>query len=202
MVRILDVTALRIGGESYARANRSYGLTTLRRRHVEVHGTTVELTFRGKGKKHVHVLVDDPAVAAVVRRCRRAGERHVFVWRRPDGSMQPVRDAHVNRYIRRVAGAHHSAKDFRTWAATVAAARALRDGGTLKDSIAVAAQKIGHTTAVTRRSYVHPRVLDAFTAGQPPRVHTRKRPGQRDGEALTIAVLRRRPNACAHTTAT
>ena len=63
MVRILDVTALRVGGEGYARANRSYGLTTLRRRHVEVHGTTVELTFRGKGMKHVHVLIDDPAVA-------------------------------------------------------------------------------------------------------------------------------------------
>ena len=196
MVRLLDLTAVRVGGEAYARQNRSYGLTTLRPQHVRLHGTQVELKFRGKGKRHVHLLVDDPAVAAVLRRCRGVGARHVFVWRRPDGSVRPVRDADVNRYIRRIAGSRHSAKDFRTWAATVAAARALRDGGTLKDSVAMAAQQIGDTPAVTQRSYVHPRVLEALAADEPPRLRPHKRSGQRDGEALAMAVLRwRKPQA-------
>lgn len=205
LVRILDLTALRVGGESYARDNGSYGLTTLRRRHVRVHGSKVELAFRGKGQKAVRVMVDDAAVAAVVRRCRKAGARHVFVWRGSDGSLRTVADANVNRYIRRAAGSHHSAKDFRTWAATVAAAGALRHAGAaarsaspaqrkhlLVAAVAVAAQEIGDTPAVTRRSYVHPRVLDALEAGRPPRVRARKRSGQRADEALAMAVLRGR----------
>jgi len=209
LVRILDLTALRVGGESYARDNGSYGLTTLRRRHVRVHGSKVELAFRGKGQKAVRVVVDDAAVATVVRRCRRAGARHVFVWRGSDGSWRTVTDAHVNHYIRLAAGSRHSAKDFRTWAATVAAARALRHAGAaawsaspatrkhlLVAAVAVAAHEIGDTPAVTRRSYVHPRVLDALAAGRPPRVRPPKRSGQRADEALALALLRRRsPNA-------
>lgn len=202
LVRILDRTALRVGGETYARENGSYGLTTLRRRHVRVQGDKVELVFRGKGKKAVRVVVDDAAVAAVVRRCRKAGAKRVFVWRGSDRSLRTVTDAHVNRYIRQAVGSPHSAKDFRTWAATVAAARALRDRGSARSdspaqrkhllvtAVAVAAQEIGDTPAVTRNAYVHPRVLDALEAGRTPRVRARKRSGQRADEALTMAVLR------------
>lgn len=104
LVRLLDLTALRVGGESYARQNGSFGLTTLRRRHARVRGTRVELAFRGKGRRSVRVIVDDGAVAAVVRRCRAAGAGRLFVWRRSDGSWRPIRDAHLNGYVRRAAG--------------------------------------------------------------------------------------------------
>jgi DNA topoisomerase I len=205
LVRILDLTALRVGGEAYARENGTFGLTTLRRRHASVRGSTVMLAFRGKGKRRERVRVDDAAVAAVVRRCRAAGDRRLFGWRRSDGSWHTIRDADVNGYIRLATGARHSAKDFRTWAATVAAARMLTGGepeeqspGQLRGhsllvaAVAVAADELGDTPAVTRRSYIHPGVIEALAAEQPARVRPHKRSGQRKGEALALALLGRR----------
>jgi DNA topoisomerase IB len=166
-VRLLDRTALRIGGEEYARRNGSFGLATLRHDHVTIRGDRLELRFNGKAGKEHAVSLRDPAVARLVRNLARGDGDEVLAWRDDEG-WHDVRAADVNDYLRERVGEDHSAKDFRTWHATVLAASLLAGHDPAQGRRAVTAAirevaaQLGNTPAVCRASYVDPRVVDAF----------------------------------------
>ena len=167
IVRLLDRTHARIGNEEYAKANHSFGLSTLRDRHARVRGDLVILSFRGKSGQRQQVELDDARVAAVMRRCADLPGQHLFRYRDEDGRLHRIGSQDVNHYLRGIAGAEFTAKDFRTWAATVSVARALFDTGRatsaiLRGAIARAASELGNTPAVCRRAYVHPAIAEAF----------------------------------------
>jgi DNA topoisomerase-1 len=174
MVRVLDACRMRPGSEAYARENRSYGLTTVRPRHVTVRGDRVTFEFRGKsGQQQVREL-QDRAVARVVRALLRVPGRDVFKLVE-DGALVDVRRRHLNAYIREASGGPFTAKDFRTWAGTVLCASALAATGAGPErgrrKLAVAAvrsvaDRLGNTPAVARGSYISPVVLEAFERGE------------------------------------
>ncbi len=177
IVRLLETTYARVGNEEYARQNRSFGLTTLRNRHVDVTGSTVRFFFQGKSGVEVSVDVTDNRVARVIRRCEDLPGQHLFQYVDADGERRQVTSDDVNDYLREVTGQAFTAKDFRTWAGTVLAACALREVAGFesetdaKRKVAAAidqvARKLGHTRAVCRRAYVHPAVVAAYMAGRP-----------------------------------
>jgi DNA topoisomerase-1 len=210
IVRLLDTTLVRVGNDEYARANGSYGLTTLRSRHAHVRGATVALRFRGKAGKAHDVAATDPRVAAVVRRARALPGPALFRYVNGDRRATEIDSAGVNAYIRHISRQDFTAKDFRTWAGTVLAAAALR-GCPAFDSkaearrnvvraIADVAGRLGNTPAICRASYVHPAVIEAYLEqprgapakdrAVPPLV--RVRAGLRPEEAAVLALLRRR----------
>jgi len=171
IVRLLDTTLVRVGNETYARENGSYGLTTLRGRHAAVRGSQVRLRFRGKSGVEHEVALDDPRVARVVRRCQALPGQALFQYLGEDGAPHSIDSADVNDYLRRACGADYTAKDFRTWHASVhalALARAFGpDAAPSAKSLAMqvltaVAGRLGNTVAVCRKSYVHPVVLDAL----------------------------------------
>ena len=177
IVRLLETTYARVGNEEYARQNRSFGLTTLHNRHVDVTGSTVRFFFRGKSGVEISVDVTDKRVARVIQRCEDLPGQHLFQYVDPDGERRQVISDDVNDYLREVTGQAFTAKDFRTWAGTVLAACALREVAGFesetdaKRKVAAAidqvARKLGHTRAVCRRAYVHPAVVAAYMAGRP-----------------------------------
>jgi DNA topoisomerase-1 len=166
IVRLLDTTHVRIGNEEYARTNRSYGLTTLRNRHVAVSGSLLRLSFRGKSGKQHDVALDDPRVAKVVRRCQAMPGQELFQFLDEDGLARAVGSSDVNDYIRCAGGAGFTAKDFRTWHGTSHALALWMRRATGNDArpaakqmLAEVAARLGNTVAVCRKSYVHPQVL-------------------------------------------
>jgi DNA topoisomerase-1 len=175
VVRLLERTLIRIGNEEYARANRSFGLTTLRTRHVAVRGATLRFRFRGKGGREHVVDVRDPRLARVVRRCQDLPGQELFQYVDDDGGRQTIDSADVNAYLREIAGAEFTAKDFRTWAGTVLAALALAETATfvstrearrnITRAVETVAARLGNTPAISRRCYVHPGVVDAYLEG-------------------------------------
>lgn len=175
IVRLLETTLIRIGNEEYARENRSYGLTTLRERHVEVDGHELRLSFRGKGGKEHDVSLKDRRTVRIVKALQDLPGQELFQYLDKDGRRQRVESADVNAFLKDVAGDDFTAKDFRTWAATVLAAWALNEFQEI-DSKAVAqrnivkavervAKQLGNTPAVCRQSYIHPEILDAYMDG-------------------------------------
>src|SRR5688572_8134152 len=124
VVRLLETTLIRVGNEAYARENKSYGLTTMRSRHVDVTGATLTFNFRGKGGKEHTVDVKDPRLARVVKRCQDLPGHELFQYLDDDGGRQTIDSADVNAYLRAIAGEEFTAKDFRTWAGTVQIGRA------------------------------------------------------------------------------
>ncbi len=195
VVRLLETTFARVGNEEYAKQNRSYGLTTLRDRHVKVEGSTVRFVFRGKSGVEVSVGVTDRRVARVIKRCEELPGQMLFQYQ-DGGELKTVTSDDVNEYLREASGEDVTAKDFRTWAATVLAACALREAPRFdseteaKRNVVAAidevARKLGHTRAVCRRSYVHPAVIDTYMRGAFASVD-----GQSD-EGFVRALLRRR----------
>ena len=175
VVRLLETTYVRIGNEEYVRQNASFGLTTLRGRHVSVNGSTVHFRFRGKSGKEQAAALDDARVARVIRRCRDLPGQDLFKYLDADGQRQTIGSSDVNAYLREIAGADFTAKDFRTWAGTVLAALALRrlraaDSGTqakrnIVRAISETAEQLGNTPTVCRKCYVHPAVLEAYLGG-------------------------------------
>jgi DNA topoisomerase I len=167
--RLLDRSALRIGGEEYARKNGSVGLATLRRDHVQVHGDALELRFNGKAGVEHRVRVRDGRLARLVIEIRRGGAPgdELWAWRDADG-WHDVRTRDINGYLQEILGEDYSAKDFRTWHATVLAASLLADADRGQARRAVTAvvrevaEQLGNTPAVCRASYVDPRVSDRF----------------------------------------
>ena len=175
VVRLLELTLIRVGNDEYARLNRSFGLTTLRDRHASVSGTAIRFRFRGKSGRQHEVGLRDRRLAAVVRRCQDLPGQDLFQYVGDDGDTLNIRSDDVNDYLRRVAP-EVSAKDFRTWAGTVLAYRALRsldqpatDGQAKRnvvEAIRETALHLGNTPAVCRQAYVHPIVVDAYFDGR------------------------------------
>jgi DNA topoisomerase-1 len=175
-VRLLELTLIRVGNKEYARRNRSYGLTTLTKRHVDVDGTALKFRFKGKSGVEHDVHLRDRRLAGVLRSMRDLRGQHLFKWKDAEGALHAVESADVNAYIREASGEDFTAKDFRTWAATVSAARALCLEGAPESRTAAkkatnrcvkaVAGLLGNTPTVCRSSYIHPRVLEAFAEGR------------------------------------
>lgn len=176
VVRLLEVTLIRVGNDEYARANNSYGLTTMRNRHVRVARGNIEFSFRGKSGKRHEISVHDPRLAKIVRRCQDMPGQELFEYEDAEGEARDVTSEDVNAYLREVTGEDYTAKDFRTWSGTVLAAIALRQfeqvakGAQAKKNIVSAveavAQMLGNTPAVCRKCYIHPEILNSYLAGQ------------------------------------
>jgi DNA topoisomerase I len=175
VVRLLEVTLIRVGNEEYARTNHSYGLTTLRDHHAEFDGSTVRFRFRGKSGVRHSVAVNDRRLARVVRRCQEIPGQELFQYLDDDGTHHAIGSADVNDYLRALTGQPFTAKDFRTWAGTVLAARALQAftafdrkaqaKRNLVEAITEVARRLGNTRTVCRKCYVHPAVIDAYLDG-------------------------------------
>ena len=175
VVRLLELTLIRVGNDEYARLNRSFGLTTLRDRHAEVDGTSVTFRFRGKSGQQHEVGLRDRRLAGVVRRCRDLPGQELFQYVDEDGEPRDVASDDVNAYLAAIAPGV-TAKDFRTWAGTVLAFRALRALGkgstererqrNVAEAIKATADNLGNTAAVARQAYVHPAVVDAYLDGR------------------------------------
>ena len=175
-VRLLEISLIRVGNAQYAKQNRSYGLTTLHKRHLEVDGAALTFAFKGKSGIEHEVRVRDRRLATVVRSLRELPGQQLFKYRDEAGDLCAVTSDDVNAYIREAMGEQFSAKDFRTWAGTVSAARALRDMEApvsptdAKRKITVCVKAVagllGNTPTVCRSSYVHPRIFELFEAGQ------------------------------------
>jgi DNA topoisomerase-1 len=175
VVRLLEKTLIRIGNKEYARANKSFGLTTLQDQHVRISGGSMRFTFRAKSGVMQDIEVNDAALARIVRKCRGVPGRALFQYIGPDGRPQCVDSADVNAYLKEVSGETFTAKNFRTWAGTVLAASALSafpapaSDAAFRRSVVQAVDsvsaKLGNTRAVCRKCYVHPAVLAAFRSG-------------------------------------
>jgi len=202
LVSLLDVTRARIGNESYVRDNGSYGLTTLRNRHAAfVHDGRARLSFRGKGGVEHEVAIDDRRLASIVRHCQQLPGQLLFQYLDDDGLRRPVTSDLVNEYLKDVTGADFTAKDFRTWIATVRAFTLL--AGTplpeapgehaVKTCIVAAirqvASELRNTPAVCRKSYINPAVFDAWRNGALHR-YADLSGAPRRAEATTLAFLR------------
>ncbi len=172
VVRLLETSLIRVGNAEYARENGSYGLTTLRSRHVTVEGARVRFEFRGKGGKPHTVDVSDRRLAAVVRRCQDLPGHELFQYLDEDGQRQAIDSADVNAYLREIGGEEFTAKDFRTWGGTVLAAFALAGSGEEGDArrrltaaIGQVAARLGNTPTICRKCYIHPDVVAAHLDG-------------------------------------
>ena len=199
MVRLLDRTFVRVGDERYRRDNGSYGLTTLRNRHVKVNGDRIRIRFRGKAGKEHDLALEDSRIASVLRRCIDLPGYELFQYVE-DGAPRQVAAMDVNDYLKRIAGADYTAKDFRTWGATMIAVNALdraelpssatAAARVVNDALRSAANVLGNTLAVCRKSYVHPGVVTAFLGGTlKPRRSRVSAAGLRAHERRTLAVL-------------
>jgi DNA topoisomerase-1 len=175
VVRLLETTLIRVGNAEYARDNRSFGLTTIRRRHVEVDGSTIAFEFRGKGGKRHKVTTRDRRLARIVLACHELGGQELFQYLDEEGGRRDVGSGDVNAYLQTISGEPFTAKDFRTWAGTVLASLALSEFEAF-DSEAAAkrnitraieqvASHLGNTVAVCRKAYIHPAVLDSYLDG-------------------------------------
>jgi DNA topoisomerase I len=207
IVRLLDVTLIRVGNEEYAKDNRSFGLATLQERHVTVRGSNIRLRFRGKsGVQHV-VALEDRRVARVLDRCSDLPGEELFEWLDAEGTPHKIRSDDVNEYLREIAGRDFSSKDFRTWAGTVLAACALHELGAFEtereakrltvQAIKRVSERLGNTPAVCRRCYVHPDVLAAHADGSLLQLHLRATAatsggGLRPEERAVLRLLRER----------
>ena len=179
VVRLLECTLARVGNEEYARTNGSFGLTTLRDRHVALKGARVNLEFRGKSGIPHSVSIEDRAVARIIRGCRDIPGQELFQWIDESGQRRPVGSADVNEYLREASGGDFTAKDFRTWFATVEALELLKRSvpGTERETrkrvveaVAEVARKLGNTPAICRKCYIHPVILSSYSEGQLTRV--------------------------------
>jgi DNA topoisomerase-1 len=172
VVRLLETTLIRIGNDDYARENKSYGLTTLKNRHVRVNGSEVRFRFTGKGGKQWSLQVKDRRIAKVVKACQELPGQELLQYVDENGELQDVTSGDVNAYLKKITGRDITAKDFRTWAGTVLAALALHEveefdsaaqaKRNVRSAIERVAARLGNTTTICRKCYVHPEVLDAY----------------------------------------
>jgi DNA topoisomerase-1 len=191
VVRLLDKTLIRVGNDEYARENRSFGLTTLHGRHVEIEGSRLRFSFRGKSGVQHTVAVTDRRLARIVRQCVELPGRELFKYVDASGRRQTVSSDDVNAYLRQIAGRDITAKAFRTWGGTMLAARELGGVGPapsrrqaernivrVVDSVA---ERLGNTRAVCRKYYVHPGLIEAYLQGRvtPPVEATTAKPVRR-----------------------
>ena len=194
VVRLLETTLIRVGNDEYAKDNKSFGLTTMRDRHVEVAGSQIVFSFRGKSGVDRRTGVRDRRLARIVRTCHDLPGHRLFQYLDDDGALHHVESADVNAWLRDATDEHFTAKDFRTWAGTVAAAKALalQDPPTSERAakhattvcVKATAGLLGNTPAVCRAAYIHPAVLTAFTEHRLPPTFA-----ELEGEAYEAEVL-------------
>ena len=175
VVHLLDSTLIRVGNPDYARQNGSFGLTTLRDRHVEVDGGALRFEFKGKSGKTWRLKLSDRRAARIVKSCQDLPGQHLFQFVEADGTRRAVGSSDVNRWLRDVSGRDITAKDFRTWAGTVLAAIALREfeavdsaataKANVRDAIERVARRLGNTPTICRKCYVHPEILTSYLDG-------------------------------------
>jgi DNA topoisomerase-1 len=175
IVYLLEATLMRIGNEEYARENKSFGLTTLRERHVRLNGGKVEFRFRGKSGVHHAVEVHDRRLANIINRMRDLPGQELFQYEDDDGNPHAIDSSDVNDYLQTITGADYTAKDFRTWAGTVLAAVALKEYEKydseaqakkyIVQAIESVAKKLGNTPTICRKCYVHPAVIESYLDG-------------------------------------
>jgi DNA topoisomerase-1 len=196
VVWLLERTLIRVGTEELSRANKSYGLTTLKRKHVSIEGSELRFEFRGKSGVEHAVTVDDERIARIVQRCQDLRGQELFQYLDDDGHRQDIQAHHVNDYLREIAGAEVTAKDFRTWAGTMIAAQVLRDVGasetkreaerSIVQAIDHTASRLGNTRTVCRKYYIHPVLIAAYLKGEvlPPSPKRRGQKPRRPGGKL------------------
>jgi DNA topoisomerase-1 len=175
VVRLLECTRIRVGNEEYSRANRSFGLTTLQDRHVEISGSKLRFEFRGKSGKVHSVSLSDRRLARIVHRCQTLPGEDLFQYVDDEGVRQTIGSGDVNDYIREISGEEFTAKDFRTWAGTILAVTALAEGGAWSSqrqaksnvlrAIDQVAEQLNNTRAICRKYYVHPAIFEIYLAG-------------------------------------
>jgi DNA topoisomerase-1 len=175
VVRLLETSFIRIGNDEYARENDSFGLTTLKNHHVQIAGATLRFHFRGKSGQEHRIELTDRRLAAIVRRCQELPGYELFEYLGEDGKVCAVESADVNRYIREIGGGDFTAKDFRTWAGTLCAARELATAGpsanarqgkrTVATAIKAVAARLGNRPATSRKYYVHPAIVEGYLDG-------------------------------------
>src|ERR1700689_122899 len=207
---LLDVTRIRVGNTEYARDNKSFGLTTLRNRHVTfIRDGRAVLNFRGKGGVQHEILIDDKRIAKIVRRCQEIPGQHLFQYINDDGQRCPIDSGQVNDYLREAMGNDFTAKDFRTWGATLHAITLLartplpelpREHGFKKKMVGVDKQvpaELRNPPAFPRKSYLNPAVFDSWRSGS---IHEKidgklTAASARKAETLVLAFLRQEGNA-------
>jgi DNA topoisomerase-1 len=211
VVKLLEVTHIRVGNEEYARNNQSFGLATLRNRHVKIAGGKLRFEFRGKSRVEHAIDLQDRRLARIIKRCHDLPGYDLFQYIDDDGARCAIEASDVNDYLREVAGAEFSTKDYRTWAGTVLAARALRQfefsesQAKTKRNIAKAiqgvSQLLGNTRTVCRKCYVHPAVIQAYTSGtlDSPLLRAGAHNGRKQSlapeEIALLALLQRKPRS-------
>ncbi|MES2818244.1 MAG: DNA topoisomerase IB [Pseudomonadota bacterium] len=175
VITLLDNTLIRVGNARYARDNRSYGLTTLRNRHVEVKGNAIRFHFRGKSGIEHEVEVTDPRLARIVRRCLDLPGQQLFQYMDEQGTRRTLTSSDINRYLQEITGADFTAKDYRTWAGSTLAMALLRErewqpqtlaNKQLVEVVKAVASELRNTPAVCRSCYIHPALLQAFAEGK------------------------------------
>lgn len=201
VVMLLDATLIRVGNTRYARENKSYGLTTLRNRHVDIRGSKIRFQFRGKSGVEREVSVKDRRLANVIKRCQELPGQDLFQYLDEQGQRHTISSSDVNDYLHQLTGADFTAKDYRTWAGTAMALAVLRElewqpesqarshvVATVKD----VAKQLGNTPAVCRKCYIHPAVLEHFSLGELSRLpKPRMRKGLKAEEVALAMFLER-----------
>ncbi len=176
LVSLMELTHIRVGNQEYAKENKSYGLTTMRNKHVEVHGADVTFTFQGKSRVHHTISLHDRRLARIIKACEEIPGYELFQFLDHDGNHHAIDSADVNEYLQEIAGDHFTAKDFRTWAGTLLASEMLQKIGPYEsaaqakknvvEAIKAVAKELGNTPAVCKKAYVHPAVLEAYLSGK------------------------------------
>jgi DNA topoisomerase I len=210
VVQLLERTFIRVGNEEYARENKSFGLTTMRNRHVDVDGSNMRFSFRGKSGVNHEVDVDDRRVAKIVKKLQDLPGQELFQYVDKEGEKHSVTSEDVNDYLREITGQDFTAKDFRTWAGTVLGAMALQAQDAfenktqakknVKHAISAVAKILGNTPAVCRKCYVHPAVLETYLDGdlieglkqQTEKTLSESLPDLRSDEAAVLSFLQER----------
>jgi DNA topoisomerase-1 len=208
MIRLMEMTLIRVGNEEYARDNGSYGLSTLKNHHTKVKGEKVAFHFRGKSGRMHEISIYDRTLAKMVRKCQHMPGQDLFGYEDDAGKVHDVKSEDVNEYLREITQADITAKDFRTWAGTVLTAIALREleaasgitqaKSNISAAIGAVSKALGNTPAVCRKCYIHPCVVESYLAGEiieTPRVAVKTRHGVRlrlkPDEMAVLALLER-----------
>lgn len=204
IVHLLEKSLIRVGNEEYAKENKSFGLTTLRNRHVQVEGSEIQFRFVGKSKVKHRVQLHDRRLARIVKRLQELPGQELFQYVDDDGATKSVTSGDVNDYLKSISRGSFTAKDFRTWAATVlclANLAAEEAPATKKDAkskvtgvLKEVSSRLGNTPAVCRKAYVHPAVLDSFLHGELQRILKRQADAEttlEDAEQAVIRLIRR-----------
>jgi DNA topoisomerase I len=175
VVSLLDMAQIRVGNEEYVRQNQSFGLTTMRNRHVRIEGSTIRFSFRGKSGKSHELELQHRQLAKIVKRCQELPGYELFEYVAEDGAVVSIDSGMVNEYLREISGEDITAKDFRTWHGTVGAAVYLGacEAATQPDikqnlasAVKAVAERLGNRPATCRKYYIHPAVIESYTTGQ------------------------------------